>query len=326
MKTDDLRVTELGYVRFGVADLDAWRDFAARLLGLEVCGEGEGPVYLRTDAWHHRIVLDRDDRDDLIGAGLRVAGPEEFVAMQDVLREHGTAFEVADAEQARAARVLELMFLSDPSGNPLEVFHGPLIDTHRPFHPGRGMFGRFVTGTGGVGHMMLRSDDLDATAAFYRTLGMRGGIEYRIPSPGGRSLDILFMHCNDRDHTFAFGLPSEKRVGHLMLEVDSLDDVFLTYELVRRSEYPIAVDLGRHANDQMLSFYCVSPSGFQIEIGWGGRPATHQSEHYTRDTYGHRHLPSDRSTRPGTADDRCRVHGRRAPSGGRPRRSQSRVH
>jgi hypothetical protein len=24
-----------------------------------------------------------------------------------------------------------------------------------------------------------------------------------------------------------------------------------------------------------------------IEIGWGARPATHQSEYYQRDTYGH---------------------------------------
>lgn len=28
-------------------------------------------------------------------------------------------------------------------------------------------------------------------------------------------------------------------------------------------------------------------TGIQIEIGWGGRPATHQSEYYMLDTYGH---------------------------------------
>ena len=224
----------------------------------------------------------------MIGAGLRVAGAEEFRMLQDVFRDHNVGFEVADDATAAATHVLELMTLADPSGNPLEIFHGPRIDTHRPFHPGRGMHGRFLTGTGGVGHMMLGFSDLDATCEFYKLLGMRGGIEYRIPTPDGGTLDILFMHCNDRDHTFAFGLPTRKRIGHLMLEVDNLDDVFLTYELAKKHEVPIAVDLGRHANDRMFSFYCVSPSGFQIEIGWGGRPATHQSEYYTRDTYGHR--------------------------------------
>ena len=244
--SDMMGVTELGYVRFGVSDLPAWRDFATRLLGLEQRGDGER-VYLRTDAWHHRVVLEEDECDDLLGAGLRVAGADEFRAMQDVFRAHNVAFEVADADRARSEHVLELLTVADPAGNPLEIFHGPHVEPHRPFHPGRGMFGRFLTGTGGVGHMMMRPADLDATCEFYKLLGMRGGIEYRIPVPGGGTLDILFMHCNDRDHTFAFGLPSEKRVGHLMLEVDNLDDVFLTYELVKKSEYPIAVDLGRHA-------------------------------------------------------------------------------
>ncbi len=281
-------VTELGYVRFGVADLARWREFATEMLGLEVADDSErGRLYLRADLWHHRIVLEEDGTDDLLAAGLRVAGPEEFRALQAVLRDHGVSFDVADAQTARSRRVLELMTLSDPSGIPLEIFHGPQVDTHRPFHPGRGMYGRFVTGDGGVGHMMLGYQDLDATYEFYKLLGMRGSIEYRVPLPDGQTLDILFVHCNSRDHTFAFGFPSEKRVNHLMLEVDTFDDVFLTYERVKAAGYPIAISPGKHANDQMFSFYCVSPSGFQIEIGWGGRPASHQSEYYTGDTYGH---------------------------------------
>jgi catechol-2,3-dioxygenase len=52
-------VTELGYVCFGVSNLAEWRDFAANLLGLEVVEEpGERDrLYLRTDYWHHRIIL-----------------------------------------------------------------------------------------------------------------------------------------------------------------------------------------------------------------------------------------------------------------------------
>jgi len=72
-----------------------------------------------------------------------------------------------------------------------------------------------------------------------------------------------------------------------MLEVDNLDDVFMTYELVKEAGHRITTDLGRHANDQMFSFYCESPSGFDVEVGYGGRPATHQSEYYIGDTYGH---------------------------------------
>ena len=87
--------------------------------------------------------------------------------------------------------------------------------------------------------------------------------------------------------TVAFGPPSKKSINHLMLEVENIDDVFMTHDLVQASNYPVMISLGKHANDHMFSFYAASPSGFLIEVGWGGRPATHQSEYYTRDTYGH---------------------------------------
>ncbi len=84
-------VTELGYVCFGVSDLAAWRDFAGNLLGLEVFEEPGEPdrLYLRTDYWHHRIIVEKNPADDLLAAGLRVAGVEEFNAMQKVLKERG---------------------------------------------------------------------------------------------------------------------------------------------------------------------------------------------------------------------------------------------
>lgn len=281
-------ITELGYVHFDVSDLSEWQAFASSILGLEVVDEGEpGKLYLRTDYWHHRIVLEQGSKDDLTAAGLRVAGAEEFADMQQRLDAAGVKYAVNSREQAEQRRVLEVMSLSDPAGNPLEIFHGPEIETHKPFYPGRRMHGRYLTDNGGLGHMILRNRGLDDIFQFYRLLGMRGGVEYKIPTPDGNVDELLFMHCNSRDHTLAFGPPSSKHINHLMLEVDNLDDVFMTYDLVQASNYPVMISPGRHANDQMFSFYFATPSRWLVEIGWGARPATHQSEYYTRDTYGH---------------------------------------
>jgi 2,3-dihydroxyethylbenzene 1,2-dioxygenase len=286
------QVTELGYMVLGVKDLGAWKNYASQVLGLEVMdGETASRAYLRMDYWHHRFILEQDGTDDLSCLGFRVAGAEEFRMMHKQLADGGVKAEICSQGEARERHVLELMRLKDPSGNAIEIFHGPLILADRPFHPGRRMHGRFLTGTGGLGHLILQQTvGYPKTYDFYRLLGMRGGLEYMIPMPGGASMDLMFMHCNDRDHSVAFGMPSSKRINHVMLEVDNFDDVGLAYEIVKKGPFPVIIAPGKHANDHMYSFYFANPSGFMCEIGWGARPSTHQSEYYIRDTFGHEFL------------------------------------
>ncbi|HEY6421269.1 MAG TPA: VOC family protein [Candidatus Binataceae bacterium] len=293
------QVTELGYMGIGVKDLDEWKHFATGIVGMQVVDEADRDCsYLRMDYWHHRIVMHADGTDDLAYLGFRVAGAEEFSEMQRQLSEAGLKFRVGSAEEARERRVLEVLKLNDPDGTPIEIFHGPEVHFSKPFHPGRGMHGRFKTGTGGLGHCILRERDVPAAFRFYSLLGMRGGVEYRI-AMGKTPLDITFMHCNDRDHTVAFGIPNpERRINHLMIEVDNLDDVGLTYDLVRKNKIPVTITPGKHSNDHMYSFYFRNPSGWIWEYGWGARAATYQSEYYVEDVYGHQFEAGGFDTKP----------------------------
>ena len=135
------------------------------------------------------------------------------------------------------------------------------------------MFGRFVTGDGGVGHVLLNHAGLDATYDFYRNLGMRGSLEYRMPTPDGNTLELLFMHANSRDHTCAFGVPTNgKHINHIMFQVDHMDDVLLAHGLVGKSQYPIVVPLGRHANDQTFSFYFRAPRDSRSRLAGAAGP------------------------------------------------------
>jgi len=283
-----VQVTELGYMGVGVSDVEAWKQFARDILALEVVEEDtDDRCYLRLDYWHHRLVLHADGSDDLAYLGFRVAGADEFGEMQKQLANAGIRYRVGSLAEAEERRVLELMTLEDPDGNPVEIFHGPLLRQNRPFHPGRGMHGKFVTGDGGLGHCIVRERDPEAALRFYQTLGMRGGIEYRFGT-GPHALQLYFMHCNKRDHSVAWGVGDPaKRLNHIMFEVDNPDDVGLTHDLVRAAGIPVAMQLGKHANDHTYSFYFRSPSGFNIEYGCGGRAASYQSEYYDADTYGH---------------------------------------
>jgi len=288
-----IQVTELGYMGIGVKDLAEWKNFATGIVGFELADEGESDrCYLRMDYLHHRIVMHANGSDDLAYLGFRVAGADEFAQMQRQLSEAGIKFRIGTAGEAEERRVLEVLKLDDPDGNPVEIFHGPLTQFSKPFHPGRPMHGRFKTGTGGMGHCIIRERDVNAAQRFYAHLGMRGGVEYKF-GRGKQAMVIVFMHCNERDHSVAFGIPSaDRRINHLMIEVDNLDDVGMTYDLVCKNKVPVAITPGKHSNDHMFSFYFHNPSGWMIEYGWGARSATFQSEYFAGDMYGHQMQPN----------------------------------
>ena len=180
--------------------------------------------------------------------------------------------------------------MEDPGGNPTEVFYGPQVDTDRPFHPGRPLHGKFITGDDGIGHIIAREPDVEAAFRFYTgVFGLSGSVEYEIPTPMGTATPT-FLHCGPRQHAIAFGLGDvqmDKRVNHVMLEYSHMDDVGRSYDLCRKNGIPLAMELGKHSNDKMLSYYMANPSGWLFELGWGARKAMAQQEYYVTDIWGH---------------------------------------
>ena len=285
-----IAVTELGYLGIGIRDEAAWIEYATKVVGMELRDEGEPDrFYLRLDNWHHRIAAFRDGNDDVLYVGWRVAGRAEFEAMARQLTEAGIEYRYGTEEEEFERHVLGLLKLTDPGGIATEIFYGPEIDFKRPFHPGRPMHGRFVTGDQGLGHCILRQPDPEAAYYFYRALGMTGGVEYKRRRPDGTVSRLTFMHCNDRQHSVAFGVPlSEKRINHLMIEYADLNDMGVTHDLMRDRNTPVAIGLGVHSNDKALTYYAANPSGWLWEIGARGEPAPTQHEYYTNDIFGHR--------------------------------------
>ncbi len=281
------QVTELGYVGLNITDAAAWRRFATEVVGLEVRDEGEGDrFYLRMDYWHHRFTLHVGETDDIAYSGWRVADGEALEEIKDQLHAAGFQFRVGSREEAIERRVLGLIKLDDPSGNPTEVFYGPLIDQHLPFHPGRRMHGRWLTGDQGLGHVLLQSDDTAESYRFYRALGLRGHVQYHLNTPGGVA-EPIFMYCNDRQHSLAVGVNGPKRLNHMMLEYADLNDLGKAHDIVRAEGIDVALQLGRHSNDAGLTFYFATPSGWLLELGWGGEKSFPQQQYHTSDIFGH---------------------------------------
>ena len=114
-----------------------------------------------------------------------------------------------------------------------ELYYGAELAFEAPFHSPCPISG-FVTGDQG-GHAVLSVENLEASMRFYcDVLGMRES-DYITISRGGVSFDIGFLHCNPRHHTIALAEGNgPKRLLHLMVQVDALDDVGSTYYLCYR--------------------------------------------------------------------------------------------
>jgi 2,3-dihydroxybiphenyl 1,2-dioxygenase len=260
-------VRSLGYAIISARDLDAWRAFASDLLGLQVAEQTSDRLLLRMDEMSYRLDVRRADADGVTVLGWEVAGPKELDELAGKLEAAGYAVKRGDAQAAAERRVSGLVSFEDPDGLTLELFYGQKKDKERFVSP---TGARFVTGPGGLGHaFQMVSDSAAYDRLYFDVLGFRlsDHIDF------GPGLYGTFTHVNQRHHSFAWAaIPNApKVVGHLMFEVDDIDLVGRAWDKVQAGAAPIARTFGKHSNDEMLSFYVVTPSGFQVEYGFGGK-------------------------------------------------------
>ncbi len=265
-------VTQLGYLGIAVSDVGAWERFATETLGMQLgARDDDGSLHLRLDEHQHRLVVHPAGDDDLAYVGWQVADEQALGELATRLRKAGVAVQQGTPREAAARRVAAVLAFRDPNGILTEAYYGPAIDARHPFQSPRAISG-FEAGPLGLGHIVLDVDDFAASLAFYRDLlGMQISDFIRFER-SGLPVTLAFLHCNARHHSLAFAAaPAPRRLSHFMIQLQSLDDVGSTYDLCQERGLTIASTLGRHTNDQMLSFYVVSPSGFDVEYGWGAR-------------------------------------------------------
>jgi 3,4-dihydroxy-9,10-secoandrosta-1,3,5(10)-triene-9,17-dione 4,5-dioxygenase len=269
-------IRSLGYLRVESTDIDAWREFGVKVLGLvEGRGPEEGALYLRMDDFPARFVVLPGERDRLLACGWEVASDAELDAVAAALEAAGSPVKSGTAEECARRRVARLLVAEDPAGNAVEIFAGASLDT-RPFVSALGA--RFVTGDMGLGHAVLPDTSQDGAAfRFYaEVLGFRLRDSMRLApelfgQPAGEPLFMRFLGANERHHSLALApFPADEGVVHVMIEVSSLDEVGRALDRATRRGAPVAASLGRHANDMMVSFYVKTPGGFDIEYGTDG--------------------------------------------------------
>ncbi|WP_439817025.1 VOC family protein [Zavarzinia sp. CC-PAN008] len=289
-----MSVRALGYAGFSVKDVAAWRGFAEGVLGVAVEEAEDGGLRLRVDDRAWRIAVEPTGADDLAYLGFEVEGPAALKELAARLVSAGYTVE-ADDDLAAKRGVIALSRCIGPAGIPVEFYWGGTQAGERPFVSPQGVRG-FVTDGQGFGHVVLATPDIAQARRFFEDLlGFRLSDVIDFAPVPGISLRLVFLHCNPRHHTVALApMPAPKRLHHFMLQAADFDDVGRAMDRARKAGTPFANGLGKHTNDEMVSFYLVTPSGFEVEFGFGGREIDDATwvpgRHTATSTWGHERL------------------------------------
>jgi 3,4-dihydroxy-9,10-secoandrosta-1,3,5(10)-triene-9,17-dione 4,5-dioxygenase len=278
----------LGYVGFTTPDPSVWMSFGTEVLGMmparalpgepegaqmglgigaESAGTGVGPdgsVYLKMDDYQWRIGVHPGETSGIAYIGFEVAEDVALAKAVAEVAEAGTPIAWGTEEEAASRGVQRLAWMTDPSGNRVELFCEAVHDRHfvSPTES------EFLTGELGMGHLLMMVPDIDASLEFYRgVLGLRRS-DFICPFPG---ISLHFLRCTPRHHSIGLAhLGPVSGVHHLMVEMTTIDGVGAALDRAMDAGYTITKTLGRHLNDRMVSFYLKDPLGFDVEVGYDG--------------------------------------------------------
>lgn len=267
-----MAVKQLAYIVFDITPdkLPAMKDIFEKLYQAPVLQGSDGSLKVRLDGRDFRLMLRPGDSDRMAAVGWEV---EDKAALEKLV----AAVEAADLPVARASAEVcaqrsaqEIATFTDPAGFPVELF------IEQPFEQ-KADFG-FVCGEGdngvfGLGHLVQACGDLQKVLSFYKEV--LGFFEVDEIDWKEVNADLRFLSCNNRHHSLALinealGLKGGQ-IDHVMLQAKSLEQVERAYEALDELGVVLSQTLGEHSNDHVRSFYFLTPAGFRMEFGYGGK-------------------------------------------------------
>ena len=259
-----MAINALSYIGVNSDKIEDWSDYSEKCLGMQRVDRAKGTLSFRMDDQKQRLAITGDTGDSLAFIGWEVEKKEDLQTYAAKLEKNNIPVTLGNSSYSDKRFVDELIHFNDPQGNRIELVYSPMKDND-PFKPSRPISG-FKTGALGMGHVVLHVKNFDAVVPFYRDI-----LGFKISDYSHTPISLCFFHVNGRHHSMALFGSGRLGFHHFMVEYNNLDDVGQGYDLLQYEEGKIAYTMGRHTNDYMTSFYSITPSGFFVENGWGGR-------------------------------------------------------
>ncbi|MFF0613091.1 VOC family protein [Nocardia tengchongensis] len=261
----------LGYIVVRSDRLPQWRRFGAEAIGLHVDEIDGGALRFRLDDRDCRFLIERGPAEDVTGLGWQIDDHRTFDRILARVSDRGVPITEGNADETALRGVERLWRFAGPKGIAQEIFTTPLT-TPAPL---RMLSSGWVTGEAGLGHVAIVSREPEAMRDYYRTVFDSRLTDFIDENVSGLKMKIRFLRVNQRHHSIAIanirGLkidPMRTRVQHINIQSATLDDMLAAFARVTELGFRMQWSVGQHTNDRELSFYCVTPSGFELEVGW----------------------------------------------------------
>lgn len=263
--------TRIGYVVIESLQLEKWKSFFVDGLGLHLAQESDDIVAFRMDSHDRRVIVKRGTSEDVVAIGVHADDEQTLQEILKRVRVKNINIGRGAEKEAHERGVEQFYRFFGPKKTKVEVYCKPIISNQ----PLKMLSSGFVTGDGGMGHFAITSKRANEMLAFWQDIFDARVSDYIEEHMSGVTLDITFTRLNERHHSIAIaktrGLsvdPIRTSIQHGNMVAKSMDDMVSAFRRLKNLGFKMAHEIGQHPNDKELSFYAITPSGFEWELGF----------------------------------------------------------
>ena len=262
------RIMRIGFVEYGVPDLDQAREFYGPVLGLIETGETEKKLHYK--CWdeydHHSIVLNKEQKSGLVKIGWKVEQASDLDELEKRLKDYGIISERV-GKGAELALGEAVAFVA-PTGQTMWLYH-QMTQIGKSVTPPE-IIPKDLVGIAPshLDHMVLAAEDLDEAVRFYTdVLGFH--ISEQVVDPDGHSV-FSFLFLGSKPHDLALANGPKGKFHHFAFYVDDWEAVQRAHKLLTDKGHAIAVPPSKHGITRGSTTYFYDPAGNRLETFAGG--------------------------------------------------------
>lgn len=270
-RLDIFGASSMGYAVIESNRLERWRSLLQDGIGLHMACNEDHLLAFRMDNHQRRIIIQCGDEEDFMAVGWQLRDQSTLNEVLRRLQCLGIEAKISEPSEAAQRGVKQFWRVLGPKRLAVELFWEPLI-TDQPL---KMLSAGFVTGAAGMGHLAITSRKPREMRRFWQEIFDARASDHIVERIAGLTLDIDFFRVNERHHSIAIARlrklkmdPIRTRIQHMNLLTIAVSELTSAFLRCRKLGFEMAHEIGEHPNDREQSFYVMSPSGFELELGW----------------------------------------------------------